>query len=395
MDLSVSPDVDALWCYLIVGVVAAWVAVRQIQSRLGGIGGIWFQPKTWVLFVAYLIVPLVLFWLLDRTGAATDTSLFAAVLVGVGYERIITGQSDTLRAPGDISRFWTPFLAYADSVARTVRERIARDQARVDERVVAQIAASEESYANFLEFAESRVADAAALDAQLAAIDQQAAGQGPVYVRERKARLMYGMMIALPDGYHLMYNRGIITKWLYYWHVCGIGIKIRSGIIALLLLALMAGAVVYAYPGRESALETYYLWRLGKLNSTKADQYRTRQGLTLIMNNPQTKKQATGDVVALIRRPDFPLDRIDLALQLLLEDRSVNSGNTDLATKLVHGLRADSVDVRSRVNDVLKYLCTSQLDESLLKWKPSDGDSTAALEAKIKAWDRFAREHAC
>ena len=150
MDLNVSPDIGALWCYLIVAILGAWVAVRQIQLRLGGIGGIWFHPKTWVLFAAYLSVPIVLFWLLDRTGATTDTSLFAAALVGVGYERIITGQTDTLRPPGDISRFWTPFLAYADSVARTVRERIARGQSRVDERVIAQIAASDQSFARFL-----------------------------------------------------------------------------------------------------------------------------------------------------------------------------------------------------------------------------------------------------
>jgi hypothetical protein len=146
----------------------------------------------------------VLFWLLDRTGATTDTSLFAAVLVGVGYERIITGQTDTHRAPGDISRFWTPFLAYADSVARTVREHIARDQARVDERVMAEIAATEQSFTNFFEFARSRVANANALSTQLDAMDQSAAGQGPVYVRERKTRLMYGMMISLSDGYYLM-----------------------------------------------------------------------------------------------------------------------------------------------------------------------------------------------
>src|SRR5262252_1159508 len=98
MELGFSPDISAFWCYLIVGGLGAWVAGRQIQLRLGGIRGIWFQPRTWILFIAYLAVPVGLFWLLDRTGATTDTSLFAAVLVGIGYERIISGQSGTLRA---------------------------------------------------------------------------------------------------------------------------------------------------------------------------------------------------------------------------------------------------------------------------------------------------------
>jgi hypothetical protein len=246
--------------------------------RLGGIKDIWFQPRTWILFIAYLAVPVALFWLLDRTGAITDTSLFAAVLVGVGYERIITGQSGTLRALGDISRLWTPFLAYADSVERRVREIIARNQSRVDERVIGEIAASDQSYGQFLEFVRSRVADVAALQAQLDAIDQNAAGQGPGYVRERKTRLMYATMIALPDAYHLMYNRKIVKFWLYYWHVRGVGPRIRSGAFAFLLLALLVGAVVYMYPGREAVAETYHLWRFGEINSTRADQYRTREG---------------------------------------------------------------------------------------------------------------------
>jgi hypothetical protein len=62
-----------------------------------------------------------LFWLLDRTGALVDTSLFAAVLVAVGYERILSGDDQTLRAPGEVSQFWTPFLAMADNVAKRVR----------------------------------------------------------------------------------------------------------------------------------------------------------------------------------------------------------------------------------------------------------------------------------
>ena len=110
------------------------------------------------------------------------------------------------------------------------------------------------------------------------------------------------------------------------------------------------------------------------------------------MGNGQTKQQATSDVVWLIRSPGFPLDRVNLALELLLEDRNTNHGNPDLQTKLVQGLRSSSLDARSRVNEVLKYLaqsCTTQLNASLREWKPTDGDSTAALEAIITGWDEF------
>ena len=62
----------------------------------------------------------------SNAAPTIDTSFFAAVLIGVGYERIIAGGNETIQAPGQASRFWTPFLAYADSVARSGREKSAR-----------------------------------------------------------------------------------------------------------------------------------------------------------------------------------------------------------------------------------------------------------------------------
>ena len=209
---------------------------------------------------------------------------------------------------------------------------------------------------------------------------------------------MYGMMIAVPDGYYLLYKAGIINKWLYHWHVRGAGARIRSAVVAFALVALLLIGIAYSYPGHDLTLETYDLWRLGKTNSTKLDQYRTRRDLVAIMGNPLIARRATSDIVALIRRPELPVDRIDLALQILLEDRNANPGRSDLAILLVPGLRAESVDVRSRVNEALKYLalaCTPQLDAALRDWKPSDGDPTTALESIIKQWDQFAREDKC
>jgi len=58
-----------------------------------------------VAVFAYTLIPLALFWLLDRTNAIHDTSLFAAILIGVGYQQILSGSFATLKAPGDVSFF--------------------------------------------------------------------------------------------------------------------------------------------------------------------------------------------------------------------------------------------------------------------------------------------------
>ncbi len=90
MDLAISPDLSALCCYTIVAIVGAWVAGRQIAGRLSGIPGLWLEWRTYLLFMLYTAVPLAMFWLLDRGGAIADTSVFAAVLVGLGYQQIIS-----------------------------------------------------------------------------------------------------------------------------------------------------------------------------------------------------------------------------------------------------------------------------------------------------------------
>ena len=84
MDLSVSPDLDARWCYLIVLLCGLISARSQLYKRFVDfkVSGAWLVPSTWLVFAIYLAIPIALFWLMDRMNALNDTSLFAALLVG-------------------------------------------------------------------------------------------------------------------------------------------------------------------------------------------------------------------------------------------------------------------------------------------------------------------------
>jgi|GEM_PF-2064240 hypothetical protein len=395
MDLGVSPDLDAYWCYGVVVLLGGWVGFRQVGRRLGGIAWIWLQPRTWLLFGAYLGVPLGLFWLLDRTGAVADTSLFAAALIGIGYERIITGQNSTVRAPGDVSSFWTPFLAYADDLERAVRQRTARDQGRLDERIVATVAASAQTYEPFLALVRARVADTAALDAQLRQLDQAAAGQGDGYLRERKSRLLYGMMIAVPDGYRLMYDRGIVGRRLYYLHISGGLMLLRAALPALLLVvAVGAAATRYIPTDPREVAESYYIWRAAKPSSSHLDQFRARRQLVSLVQDRAVAAAAVADLVSVLRQPDLPVDRVDLVLQILLEGDTGGCADASIGTQLIEALRTGNIDARSRINEALKYLAGARAAEpetTLWGWKPAEGDSTTALEASIARWQAYWR----
>src|SRR5271169_3379334 len=130
MDLSFSPDVDAWICYLILVVISVLVAVQQVDRRLGRVDGIWFMPETWLLLLLYILAPMALFWFLDRTNAIVDSSLVAAVIIAFGYERIITGSSSVISAPGPVTDMWAPFLANADRITERVRRRWAQNTGR-------------------------------------------------------------------------------------------------------------------------------------------------------------------------------------------------------------------------------------------------------------------------
>ena len=133
MDLTVSPDLDAYYCYAIVLALGIIAAFGQLSKRLTNLPGKWIMVNTWLLFFAYTLLPVVLFWFLDRSNAIHDTSLFAAILIGFGYQKILSGELTSIRLAGDISTIWQPFSAWADHVADRIRNRIVRNESLFDE----------------------------------------------------------------------------------------------------------------------------------------------------------------------------------------------------------------------------------------------------------------------
>src|SRR2546423_14401581 len=239
MDLSVSPDLATYYCYAVVIALGAVTAVMQISGRLGDIEGIWFIGRTWFLFFLYLIVPVILFWFLDRTGAISDTSFFAAVLIGVGYERIINGSSQTIRAPGDISQFWTPFIAYADKVSERALKESATRRARLAERIIASIVEDSKRYPALEALAFRFSPDTTALRKQLDSIDANAATRGAADIVEEKTRYLYGTLVAIPDVHYLMKAKGAISPQVYWRDVHRLRSLARTAGITVFVLGLV------------------------------------------------------------------------------------------------------------------------------------------------------------
>ena len=404
MDLSVSPDLDAYFCYAFVFVLGAIAAYSQVSKRLGSIAGIWLVPRTWLLFSMYVAVPVVLFWLLDRTGAITDTSVFAAVLVGIGYERIIAGGAagaagaagagpggaPALRAPGEVSQFWTPFLAYADRVERLVRERTQARQQRLVDRIIAEIVQDPPRLTALQNLAMRFAPDVAALQQQLAAIDANVGALGANGVLEHKIRLLYGFLAAVPNAHELMKDNNIISARLYWRQIKRIHVILALAAVAVVVVIIAIFAAASARVELTKGWASYYVWRLGKINSTNVDQDRSRQKLVKLMRNQQINDTAVRELTSLLRRPALPIERIELVLQTLLEGRAVTA-KSDIAPLLAQSLRGGSVDARVRINEVLKLLARP-CEPPFVKtdpWDPAKGDSTTALEYRIGQWAAY------
>jgi len=188
MDLSVSPDLPAFCTYGLVGSLGAWSARRQIADKLSGIPGVWPQWRTLLLLALYTALPLGLFWALDRGGAIADTSLFAAALIGLGYQQILAGKNEAIRTPGALSQFWTPFQDYTDSIAEAARQNGSRRRRRVEDRIIARLAADADAFNRFWELSRTRLPDVARVEADLREMETRHAGLGERNVRERQVR---------------------------------------------------------------------------------------------------------------------------------------------------------------------------------------------------------------
>lgn len=391
MDLTVSPDLDAYLCYATVLFFGAVTAIQQIFKRLGNIQYIWLVPQTWVLFFLYIIVPLILFWLLDRTGAINDTSFFAAVLVGISYERIITGGSQTLRAPGEVSQIWTPFVAYADRVSQIVLKKTEEKGRAVAEQIVTSILENEDNYKTLQDLAMRVSADGPALEKELDEIDQLPGALGSAGKLEKKVRLLYGKVLLVPDAFYLMRSKKIIDTHTYWFTVKRLSSALKFIFAGSIVISIAIFSFWSLSGNSRDRFVQYYVWRTVKSNTSPIDQQRARRNLLGLMTESEVRKSVTEQLTDALREPKLDIDRADAILQTLLEGRA--KGRDDiLSMSLIQSLRSKSVDVRTRVNDILKFLseaCVKKSDDGLASWKPNEGDSISALEKKIAEWKDY------
>lgn len=405
MDVGLSPDIPAYWCYTIVWCLGLLSAKRQIGTQLSGRTGMWMEPRVHLLVFIYSVLPVVLFWFLDRGGAIADTALIGALLVGLSYRQIVSGTDDGIKAPADASRFLALFQSYADPIAQSANSRIDARLRRDEDRMVRTISREQALVDKLIEVARLRHPDQSVIDSQVARIAGPTAAEMPTFVRERVARIVLALMLSISDRDRVLRDAGVIPRWKHwFWSFCSYS---RVGGTYYLLLYPLALLLLIAQDTRNPAVE-YYVWRIGKPHATASDQFRSRTNLVELLTSrwagdylgipkgtPRDPSESTYTARALGRllcEPGLPPERGDLILQTLLEARSAGAEHHMIDQTLVDALHAGNPDMRRRLNDALITLAKAVgpgLPKALEEWDPTKVESIALLEQRIGEWRAF------
>jgi len=395
LDLSLSPDVEAYVCYLVLLGLALIVAVIQVRTLLKGYTNVWSSARSWLLLGAYTSVPIGLFWLLDRADALHDTSLFAAILVAIGYRQILSGGSQGVTVPSGFAAAWQPFVTWSNNVASGIRDRIARNNSQYDAEAIRNLAGNREVF----DEVRSIVLNASPAPPQVqAALDAFNALKPPLDdsgVQARKARYLYIALKAVPevDADKLLKDRGIIDKRQYYLYAK----ESRSKwFVRVVSFGAAVVAVVLALQLRDPSYQArYYLWRLEKTNATAIDRFRAEQHLEQGLRRGDAGFVSTvrDRLKVRLRYASLPLDTGDRMLAVLFHGTG-GQFDSSLMTELAESLRTENADLRSRTEKVLVYLADQgglKSPAALRDWKPGKEDALTCVDAAANAWQRIAK----
>ena len=403
MDLSVSPDFDARWCYLIVLFLGLISARWQLYKRFVDlkISGVWLVPNTWLIFGIYVVTPIALFWLMDRMNALNDTSLFAALLVGFAYPAVLSGGFGGLKAPAGLQNVFKPIEAFTDSIIKSVIKATARNDAGFEDFVVGRMRSDKDVYQEVLDLTKSSVTDLQALQKQLKDLDSagdaaDAETTDSSLRLERKARVIYLHLSGTPDFLAKLTKCEDVMK-RQFWKS---PIFQTRAVVGLMIFIFVCGLFAAVYiVNRPSFSSDYYGWRLTKTNSSESDRCRAKENLRRSIVDPTIGVKTYEELTRRLRSPGLPVERVNIILQMLLHARDQKYHHAMVCKDLIDDLRVDSVDARSRVHQTLEYLA-KKIDphfkddqKELDGWNPSKGDSVVSLEEWIDRWKAFFNEN--
>ena len=400
-DLGFSPDIDAYLCYLILMVASGISAAVNINQMMGAIArrGIWTIWRTWFLLGLYILIPVALFWLLDRTSAISDTSLLSAILVGFSYDQIMRNQITSISVATKVSTLLKPLQTWAEEAAKGVRLSLKSKDALAKEKLFAALENDKEKFDVFRKLVFSKTYKKVELEEKLDEIEssppigsfeESSPPEDFDLYRYAKIQVLYDeLRISKPEtfSYHLK-EAEIITKVAYGREKHRGKIVIFNVIVVLLVVGWGGG---YFLSNNEWVSNTYYRWRLSKANTTAVDQHRALAYFCMWIDTPSTSQKALDNLHHALSSPQIALVSIERIIFLVRTKRDTLTQQQEVDF-LLRALSIERPEVRSRVHETMEFLAKewgAPVDSLLHDALPDASASLLKVEEFITKWDKF------
>ena len=401
MDISFSPDLPAWVCYVVVLAFGALTGWREVIEKLSDARGIWRFGGTWLLMIMLALSPAVLFWLLDRAGTVSDTSIVGAAIVGVAYTQILKGNSQ-YKAPGATSPFWDFVSWWREQINRNLLARTATTGSKFDHEASEEIA-TPTKYPQALQLAQKLSEDPVTFSKALCTENTRLLAANPPLdpeaIQFRLAEQVYKEIRRDTNWRTLVVEHGLIDKRLlseYFgsrWRPRIIGSLAFLPVVWYLLGLGVPGAAEGTGTIGERLERTYLINRLTKKTGSAPDLARVTARLMARLNGATDGAARNFWLEALrepLRDPTLSMQRVDAAIQVLLAARDHDkSKRSSIADGLLYALRNTNVDARRRIQSALVYLACGAEPvpaQDLLDWNPTEGDAVPQIERRIDQW---------
>jgi outer membrane protein OmpA-like peptidoglycan-associated protein len=394
--MPISPDVPAYVNYIVVIVSGLVVAISTVNTLLSDLPDRWAFSRTWILTFAHIAIPPLLFWFLDYTDAAHDTSLFVALVVGFGYRQVFAGGVQGINLSGQTPALWKPFEAWVQRVKDGIVIKNKEYRDKFDTRSRRQIASEEARIEQLAALAPVHSSNAVTLNANVNAARALFAG---THLNTVLTDLLWDdLRQSKPKRYaYILRDAGLVPAWkVWWWFDNGRSrIVISSVLLACFLIVLYAGPL--GLSNREPLLLQYNQWRVVKLHATERDRFRSvhymdshLSKLEAATTDPKQQLADTiGRLITELKFVDLPEVTAERIVALVLRSGlAIRDDGT--VRELIAALWTDNGAVRARINrGLVQIQKKAYADHPLpdgLSTAPQSGEAFEAIDQRVRLW---------
>lgn len=384
---SFSPDVPAGINYALVLVLSWWTwsigyeddggAIKKFPTR-------WFCLSWYWFVILKILAPLMLFWVLDRTGAINDTSLFSAFAVVFAASVLIKPSDDNLH-------FLTKtFQKLIDKLTQKVSHHAIGHQRKMHALAVAKTATDKPHRELLYRELLSRGTPAATLDSEILRIEGIWKGDRTEADKRIAIYLHDSLRQINPAFDQFLWEAGISTRRDYVFSL------VNPGVVAVLLVLGFAGMKVYSQlnptiPATD-VVRKYYTWRFIKPNNSSRDVHRAR---VYFRNALMAEERNDVENAIAIMADELAYEastwRVTSDIfDLLLTVRPRPLGRKPALEALLRGMRNSNRRIAAESQVRLRYIAS--IDPAVILPKNleiSERTSPVDIDATVSEWERW------